>query len=240
MKKINIFKKIRHRREEAEDLGRWVVPTTWEAITLKQYQEIERLHEAGEIDVRDLLAVLCNKTRDEVYNLPLSFLEAMTGHLSFMREAPVIGSPSNEVTVNGERYFVNVFEKLRTGEYVSSDNILRSDKHNYAAVLAIMCRKEGEAYDPKFEAEKFEDRMRMFEQVPITELLPIVTFFLTLWAARQKSSRLSTEVEEAGRYIALNTGGSGLTGLYRRLCMNLRMRRLRRLNGSLRDTSRTS
>ena len=236
-KKIDIFKHIRRKKEEEESLGKWVVPTEWKAITLGQYQEIERLHEKeGDIDIRDILAVLCGKTKDEVYALPMAFLDTMLEMLSFLREAPDMGTPSNSVIIDGERYSINIFEKVKTGEYISADNIIRSDKHNYAAVLAIMCRKDGEVYDSKFEAEVFEDRMRMYENTPVTTLLPLVGFFLALWAGRQMSIQASTQMLQAERFIVPNTGSSGLLGLCRRLSLKWRMRNLRKLNASGRDT----
>lgn len=231
-KKIDIFKRIKCKAEEQENLGQWTVPTSWDAVTLKQYQEIERLHEKeGDIDIRDILAVLCGKTKDEVYNLPMAFLDTMLEMLSFMSNAPDMGTPSNAVIIDGERYSINVFEKLRTGEYVSADNIIRSDKHNYAAVLAVMCRKDGESYDSKFEAEVFEDRMRMYERQPITVLLPLVGFFLTLLAGRQMSSQASTQLLQAEKFIVPNTGSSGLLGHFRRRYLRWRMRSLRKSSG---------
>ena len=81
----------------------------------------------------------------------------------------------------GETYMVNYQSKLKTGEYVATDAVIKSDAHNYAAILAILCRKENEAYDSKYENEVLPSRVEMWEKQPITKVMPIVNFFLNLF-----------------------------------------------------------
>ena len=60
------------------DYGKWNCPTTWNQITLKQYQEIEKFYENAEnksFDAREVIHILCNKTIDEVNALPVEFLD---------------------------------------------------------------------------------------------------------------------------------------------------------------------
>jgi hypothetical protein len=70
--------------------------------------------------------------------------------------------------------------QLKVGEYIAADTALKGDQHNYAAILAVLARKEGEIYDSKYENEVLEDRIKMWEGVPVTDVLPVVAFFLTL------------------------------------------------------------
>ena len=135
--------------EEYIDFGEWTTPKSWDDITLLQFQEIERLSEeqSGSTDIRDMLHILCNKTKDEVNELPMDFLDMILEKLSFMQEPIKEEKPINYITIDGEKYSVNFMEKLKFGEWVSADSIIKSDKHNYAALLAVICRKQGEIYD---------------------------------------------------------------------------------------------
>ena len=162
------------------DLGVWNVPKSWDEVTLKQYQEIERYYDGKEenFDVRKVLHILTNHTEDEINMLPLDFLEKIMGYLAFLQEPIPEQEPKNWIEIDGERYTVHTENQLKTGEYIASDTVLKGDKHNYAGLLAILCRKEGELYDSKFENEVLEDRIKMFEQQPITKVLPIIGFFL--------------------------------------------------------------
>ena len=153
------------KNENIIDLGQWTVPTDWSQITLKQYQDIERFYEDKEenFDVRKILHILTNHTEDEINMLPIDFLEQIMENLSFLQEPIKDDEPKNWIEIDGERYSVHTENKLKTGEYIASDTALKGDKHNYASILAILCRKEGEVYDSKFENEVLEDRIKLFE-----------------------------------------------------------------------------
>lgn len=165
------------------DYGKWIVPTSWNQITLKQYQEIEAFYDNAEnksFDVREVIHILCNKTIDEVNALPVEFLDDIMEKMSFLQTKVTEQEPTNTLMINGEKYVVNIQNKLKVGEYVAVDSIIKDDKHNYAAMLAILCRKEGELYDSKFENEILEDRVHMWEQQPITDVLRVISFFFAM------------------------------------------------------------
>ena len=171
------------KNENIIDLGVWNVPKSWDEVSLKQYQEIERLYDGKDkdFDIREVLHILTNHSEDEINMLPIDFLEKIMGSLTFLQEPIKEEEPRNWIEIDGERYTVHTENQLKTGEYVASDTALKGDKHNYAGILAILCRKEGELYDSKFENEVLEDRIKMWEGVPVTEILPLIGFFLQLY-----------------------------------------------------------
>lgn len=220
------------------DLGEWIVPTSWDEITLKQFQEIERYYadkESG-FDARDVIHILCNKTIDDVNMLPIQFSEKIMEKLLFLQEKPTEEKPSNSIVIDGEKYSINYMEKLKLGEYVSVDSLLKEDRFNYAAFLAILCRKDGEVYDSKFEAEKFEERLKMFEGISIVKVLPIVNFFLNLYIVSQMPTQLSLEVEEALSHMQQSIDSSPKIGVFKKHYLNWRMRKLRKLLQSSKNT----
>lgn len=221
------------------DFQEWTVPTDWSQITLKQYQDIERFYEDKEenFDVRKILHILTNHTEDEINMLPIDFLEKIMGSLAFLQDPIPEQEPKNWIEIDGERYEIKFMEKLKFGEYVSADSVIKNDPHNYAAILAILCRKDGEVYDSKFEAEVFEDRVKLFEKQPITKILCIISFFLGLYVQSEIPSRLYTMVEEALDLTAKNIANSQKIGGWRRLYFRWRMNRLRKLLKSSKNTS---
>ena len=181
------------------NLGVWNVPTSWNEVSLKMYSEIERYYDGKEenFDIRKVIHILCNKTEDEVNMLPMDFLEKIMEKLSFLQTKPNEEEPRNWIEINGERYTVHTENKLRTGEYIASDTAIKGDKHNYAAILAILCRKDGEIYDSRFENEVLEERIKLFEVQPITKVLAIINFFLSLYIISMTPTLLSSKVREA-------------------------------------------
>lgn len=217
------------------DLGVWNVPSSWDEVTLKQYQEIERYYENKEenFDVRKVLHILCNKTEDEINMLPIDFLEKIMVSLSFLQEPIKEEKSRNWIEINGERYTVHTENQLKTGEYIAADTLLKGDKHNYSGLLAILCRKEGELYDSKFEAEVLEDRIKLFEKQPITKILCIIGFFLQLSVISMTPTLLSTKIREAIDLTRSNIETSAKNGELTKRSMKSLMKKLRKLEKSI-------
>lgn len=189
---------------EIKDFGEWNVPSSWGEVTLKMFQDIERYYEDKdkEFDVREVLQIFCNKTEDEVNELPLEFTEKILEHLTFVNTKFDWGESKNYVDIDGERYTIHFENQLKTGEYVAADSVIKADKHNYAGILAILCRKEDEKYDSQFENEVLQSRVEMFEKLPITKVMPLVGFFLDLSLLYLENTQLYSHLEEAVSLIA--------------------------------------
>lgn len=227
-----------------KNFGSWSVPTKWDDVNLKLYQEIERYYKGKEdgtnqerqFDVREVLHILTNRSKDEINELPAEFLDTILTHLLFLVTTPEVGEATNKIVIDGEEYKVNVMEKLKLGEYVAVDTVLKSDSSDYASILAILCRKEGEIYDSKFEAEEFEKRKEMFEKQPVTKILPIIGFFLNLYIISERHSQLYSLVEEGINLIQQTIDNSQKIGVSKRLYLNWQMRKLRKSLKSIKHT----
>lgn len=213
------------------DLGSVTVPTSWNDITLKTFQEIERYYADTDknFNVIDVLDILIDKDRDYIMSLPEEFLTHILEKLQFLQTKPEEKEPRNWVEIKGERYTVNTQNKLKVGEYVAADTAMKADKYNYAAILAILCRKDGEVYNSKYENEVLEDRIKMFEDIPIMDVLPIVSFFLNLWLASQIPSRLSSTIREGIDLTRSNIESSARNGEISKRCMKSLTKKLTKL-----------
>ena len=223
------------KKKDIIDLGEWITPQSWENIPLKMYQEIERYYADKENDFNaaEVLHILCDKSIDEVNQLPIQFTEKILESMSFLFTQPDVSKPSNKIEINKEIYQVNTFETLRTGEYVAADLSIKNDKHDYASLLAILCRKEGEKYDSEFEATKFQERKAMFEKQPVTKILPLVAFFLQLWTISEIPSRLCSEVSEKLDIIQKDIEDGRKNGELSALSTALLKRKLKKLKKSI-------
>ena len=187
------------------DFKSWKVPVRWDEINLKTWSKIQQLYmENEDSSLVELISILCNKNRSEVQELPTSFLDIILTHLQFLYTPIPKIEPKPYIEINNERYEINIMEKLKTGEYIDVSTILKDDKFNYAAMLAILCRKKGETYNDDFIAEKLDGRIKMFEKLPITEVLPIIAFFLNCYLLSETTSQLSTTVEQGIRDMRKN------------------------------------
>jgi len=217
------------------DYGEWTVPTSWNDVTLKMYQEIERYYEdkVKDFDLREVIHIITNHTIDEVNALPVEFLDSIMEKMAFLQESPSNEKPTNSVEIDGEVYTVHTENKLKVGEYIAADTAMKGDKHNYAAFMAILCRKDGEIYDSKFENEVLEDRIKMWEKQPVTKILPVVGFFLNLYVMLQMPTLLSSKVMEAIDLTRKDIETLQRNGAISKRSMKSAMKKLKKLEKSI-------
>ena len=234
---------MKDKEKDIIDFGQWNVPSSWSEVTLKKFQDIQNYYDgiSGEtkFDIREVLHILCDKTVDEVNALPVEFLDMILEKLAFIQTQPEQQEPTNKIKINGETYSIHFENQLKTGEYIAADTVLKNDKNNIALLLAILCRKDGEIYDSKFENEVVPEREKMFEQQPVMDILKIAAFFLTLYGQSVMLTQLYSKVEEAINLTRNNIENSDKIGVFKRLYMRWRITRLQKSMKSINSISRT-
>lgn len=225
------------------DFGEWIVPSNWNEITLKKFQAIQDYYEgiSGDthFDIRQILHILCDKTIDEVNQLPSEFLDMILEKLTFLQEQPKQDEPRNYIKINGEEYKIHFENQLKTGEYIAADTVLKNDKNNIALLLAILCRKEGEIYDSKFENEIVPQREKMFEEQKVMDVMPIAAFFLTLYGQSVMLTQLYMVVEDALNNTRNSIESSEKLTVFKKLYLKWQITRLQKSLKSTNNTSKT-
>ena len=222
-----------------KDFGEWKVPQSWDDLTLGKFQELERLYDGDEkerkFDVRDVLDLMTDRTKDEINELPIEFTDMLLRKMYWLHEQPDFGKPSNKITVDGVQYTVHNENEMKFGEYVALDTAMKGDKHNYAAMLAILCRKEGEIFDAKFENEILPSRIEFWKNVSVTKVMPIVSFFLELSSMSLQVSQLSSEIQEGINHILKHIETSKRNGVFSALYTKWQVRKLKKLQKSIKN-----
>ena len=223
-----------------KDFGEWKVPQSWDDLTLGKFQELERLYDGDEdkerkFDVRDVLDLMTDRTKDEINELPIEFTDSLLRKMYWLHEQPDFGKPSNKITVDGVQYTVHNENEMKFGEYVALDTALKGDKHNYAAMLAILCRKEGEIFDAKFENEILPSRIEFWKNVSVMKVMPIVSFFLELSSMSLQVSQLSLEIQEGINHILKHIETSKRNGVFSALYTKWQVRKLKKLQKSIKN-----
>ena len=222
-----------------KDFGEWKVPQSWDELTLGKFQELERFYDGDEnerkFDVRDVLDLMTDRTKDEINELPIEFTDSLLRKMYWLHEQPDFGKPSNKVTIDGVQYTVHNENEMKFGEYVALDTALKGDKHNYAAMLAILCRKDGEIFDAKFENEILPSRIEFWKNVSVMKVMPIVSFFLELSSMSLQVSQLSLEIQEGINHILKHIETSKQNGVFSALYTRWQMRKLKKLQKSIKN-----
>lgn len=210
------------------------MPLSWEEVTLEMFQEISKLYDNDNTPtILDILSVLTNLKKEELEQYPIEVLNAIISQAQYINMTPS-NENKNEIIIDAERYFINYEEKLRFKEFVDSQTLLESNNRDYASLLAILCRKQGELYNDDYIANEFENRRNMFLKQPITKILPIVNFFLAYWVASEKISEqyLVKLKEQANQYLD-NIENSVRSGLGKKRFSKSQMKKLATLKKQL-------
>lgn len=218
------------------DFGKINIPTKWSDITLKQFQELMKIYEQEDRDILDILALFSGRTKSELKQMPKEFIDTMLVHLQFMNTALEV-EPESYIEINGETYKINYTEKLKFGEFVDVESLIKDDKYNYAALLGMLCRKDKEIYDDDFIANELDNRIKMFEEMSIEQALQLINFFLKLKLrsiayiqkslALQEGKELAESLVQSIRNSVKDGAGNIFDSIYAK-------RELKRLEKSLR------
>lgn len=203
------------KEEIVKDFGEVTIPEKWDEVTLKQYQELQRLVEANAdkeekgIDKYEILSIFIGKTVKEIKEMPMTFVDKLMSRLTFMNEPPKF-EPKNELKINQKRYKINYENEMSVGEYEAVMTVINADRFNLAALLAVLCREVvSETYDPMtkktyvlteqfssfFSNVKFDERVKLFENMKLVEALPLITFFFN---ARSNIESIFSKLFEGG------------------------------------------
>ena len=235
----------RKERIVAKDFGNITVPTSWDEVKLKDFITLMKLQEEEnkeDVSLIDIMAVLTGTDKKYIYSLPSDFANTIMAHLLFLNK-PLKEEPKAEVIIDGNLYKINYMEKLKFGEYTDANTVMANDKFDYASLLAILCRREGEIYDDDYIAEHLDERTEMWNNQPITKVYPLVCFFLTLSAlSRKHLEHFMTEGEQAIDQSLRHIEDSLRNGEHKKFSLNYvkarwKLRRLRKCMSQLSSTT---
>ena len=209
------------------------MPLSWEEVTLQMFQDLSKLYDNdNKPTITDILAVLTNIEKKELEQYPTEIIETIIKQVQFIYNSPT-DKVENQIIIDKERYFINYEDELRFKEFVDSQTLLEGNNRDYASLLAILCRKQGEIYNDEYIATQFNQRREMFLKQPITKILPIVTFFLNYWVVCEKFiNRSSTLKIETNKYLD-SIGNLLKNGLGKKHTMKSQMKRLQTLKQHL-------
>lgn len=185
-------------QNDSYNYGEIKVPTSWDEVTLSQFQKINEYYQDKEktFNVVDVIDIFIDKDKDYIMSLPAEFLEIILDKLKFLSTEIEAKEPTNKIEINNETYQINFMEKLKAGEYIAVEMATKDNNFNYASVLAILCRKENEIFDSTFENEVLPNRVALFEKQPITKIIPLISFFMNCYILSVLPSQLSIQLKE--------------------------------------------
>ena len=142
---------------------------------------------------KDILKIFTNFDISKYDILPVELYESIMSNFAFLIEDMPVTKPSKELYYNDIHFVINDMESLKVKEYEDADMVMRNNIYDYPSLLAILCREckgkktdhvtgctylINEDYDTEFANHIFDARREMFANMPMTKVMPLISFFL--------------------------------------------------------------
>ena len=169
--------------------------TNYAALTMGQYQEIDRITRAGgdELEVQvAILSILTGKTEAELLRLPLPEYTDLAGKSTFLR-SPIAEVPKVRKEYALEEWRLRPcqdYRKLTAGQYIDFQAFTK-DTLDFCGLLSVLMVPQGrtyaEGYDP------LEVRVTIADYLPMPDGMALIAFFLRQYAGLIRASLTYSE-----------------------------------------------
>ena len=169
--------------------------TNYAALTMGQYQEIDRITRAGgdELEVQvAILSILTGKTEAELLRLPLPEYTDLAGKSTFLR-SPIAEVPKVRKEYALEEWRLRPcqdYRKLTAGQYIDFQAFTK-DTLDFCGLLSVLMVPQGrtyaEGYDP------LEVRVAITDHLPMPDGMALIAFFLRQYAGLIRASLTYSE-----------------------------------------------
>ena len=150
------------------------VPKGWNHISLSDYERVCLLKPETKLEFIQYVADICKIDAGLFLKAPIQLFELVSDAIGFIFKPDF--KPCNRIDIDGVDYTISFADKLTLGEWVDFEAVIQSDsEHKLTELLAILCRPEGEAYNP----DLTDERIEVFKNLSCDKALPLVSFFLT-------------------------------------------------------------
>ena len=167
---------------------RVAVPSDWNGITIKMYQEFEKVKsenlEEDEFNKR-VLSVICGLDRELMDRMEVKSLKKIFKTLSFLnKEMPKGKELVKKVEWNGKKYgFIPNLSEITMGEYVDIEDYCKNGQDNLHKIMSILYRPIVKETKTRYDIEPYkpsEDLEKEFLDFPILPSVSALSFFFLL------------------------------------------------------------
>lgn len=198
---------------------------------------------------KDLLRIFTNFDMEKYDILPVELYNSIMANFAFVLDPMPEWKPSKHLSYNGMEFVINDKETLKVLEWDDCESILRNNMYDYPSLLAVLCRKVtgtktdnvtglswevNEVYNYEFANKIFDERRKMFAEMPITKAMPLIGFFLIKGLISTNLSQNSlTMIGHQLLDLVENLEDSAKHMVFQKPSMLLRMIKLRKLKKSI-------
>ena len=178
----------------------------YDALTLGAYMRVNAVLETDADELQkqvEIIAILADKSPDEVLLLPLTDYAEFAKQTAFLR-VPCKPAEVGEGWRLGELVPVMDYRKINTAQYVDFQTFAKGFPGTLPELLSVFLVPEGKAYNDGYDVAEVQERVRA---VPFPVALGLAAFFfeqflkltadsLTSWEAEMRKTKNEREKEK--------------------------------------------
>lgn len=127
-----------------------------------------------------LLAILNNKSEEEIMGIPIPKLTSMVSSMEFLSQQPKTKTPPNEITLNGNVYEIKYdVQNITTAQYIDFQTFIKDYEKYMVELASIVIIPKGKKYNEGYDIVAVQRDIR--DYMSIVDLSSICFFFVQLY-----------------------------------------------------------
>ena len=158
--------------------------TSYEEMSVGIFMEVKDIlmdKTTSELEKRvRLLAILNNKSEEEIMGIPISKLTSMVSSMEFLSQQPKTKTPPNEITLNGNVYEIKYdVQNITTAQYIDFQTFIKDYDKYMVELASIVIIPKGKKYNEGYDIVAVQRDIR--EYMSIVDLSSVCFFFVQLY-----------------------------------------------------------
>lgn len=138
-----------------------VMKSNWKEITVNEFIQLEQLLKSDipeSYRTANIVALLSNKSLDEVEDLPISTFMSLSKNISFIQEQPKYNDVEKEYTINNHVYELHAdVTQISTAQYIDYQNYSKEEEKDITKLLSCWLIPKGHKYNDGYDMKEVID-----------------------------------------------------------------------------------
>lgn len=164
------------------------IATSWNDVTLEQFEKLQQVNIENPEAEHKVIAILTNKTVDEIYDLPYQVYYDLLLKIDFLKTTPEKYNPTPKITIDNTTFDVTLSPQTMTaGQFLDYKTLIGMDDIDKKLARLMMCFMipEGHSYNDGYNTEEIIDII--YKNMSVVEVTAYSNFFMMLYQAYSKA-----------------------------------------------------
>lgn len=130
----------------------------WKDLTVNEFIQLEQLLKSDipeSYRTVNVVALLDNKSVDEIENIPATEFMKLARQLSFIEEKPSANGVEDKYEINGRKYHLKAnITQISTAQYIDHQNYMKEEIRDLTKLLSVWLIPEGHEYGDGYDMDQ--------------------------------------------------------------------------------------